>query len=59
MQDNFNIDINYLAKMIDGSIVLEESKQGAEILAKEGQAVYVFMSSKDIYNIANWTKEYL
>ena len=58
-QDGTNIDINYLAKMIDGSIVLEESKQGAEILAKEGQAVYVFMSSKDIYNIANWTKEYL
>ena len=58
-QDGTDIDINYLAKMIDGSIVLEESKQGAKKLAEEKDAIYVFMSSKDIYNIANWTKEFL
>ena len=58
-QDGTDIDINYLAKMIEGSHVLSEDKQGAKILAREGKAVYVFMSSKDIYNIANWTKEFL
>lgn len=58
-QDGTDIDINYLANKIDKAIVLEESKEGAKKLAFEGDGVYVFMSSKDIYNIANWTKEFL
>ena len=58
-QDGINIDINYLANMIDGSIVLSEDEKGAALLAENGSAVYVFMSSKDIYNLARLTKKYL
>ena len=58
-QDGTDIDINYLAKMIPNSIVLSEDEEGAKKLAENGDAVYVFMSSKDIYNIANMTKKYL
>ena len=58
-QDGTDIDINYLAKMIDGSIVLSEDEEGAKLLASNGDAEYVFMSSKDIYNLAHLTKKYL
>lgn len=58
-QDGTDIDITYLANKIPGSIILEENKNGARMLAEDKDAVFVFMSSKDIYNIANWTKEYL
>ncbi len=58
-QDGTDIDITYLAKMIPGSIVLSENEDGAKQLASNGDSVYVFMSSKDIYNIADMTKKYL
>ncbi|MBR2578045.1 MAG: UDP-N-acetylmuramate--alanine ligase, partial [Erysipelotrichaceae bacterium] len=58
-QDGTDIDIRYLADMIPGSVVLSEDENGARLLAEEGKGVYVFMSSKDIYNIAEWTKKYL
>ena len=58
-QDGTDIDINYLANMIPGSVVLSEDENGAKLLALNNDSVYVFMSSKDIYNIANMTKKYL
>ena len=56
-QDGTDIDITYLSKMIPNSVVLSEDKKGAEILAKHRGECLVFMSSKDIYNIAEWVKE--
>ena len=56
-QDGTDIDITYLAKTIPNSTILSEDKKGAEILAKHKDECLVFMSSKDIYNIANWVKE--
>ena len=56
-QDGTDIDINYLAEKIENSVVLSEDKQGAEELSKYKGECLVFMSSKDIYNIANWVKE--
>ena len=58
-QDGTDIDITYLANKIDRAIILPEDKNGAKMLAEDKDGVFVFMSSKDIYNIANWTKEYL
>lgn len=58
-QDGVDIDIAYLQKEIPGSVILPENEDGAKILAKHKGSVYVFMSSKDIYNIANMTKKYL
>lgn len=44
-----DIDITYLANYIPGSYVFHETDEDAKILATFAPAVYVFMSSKDIY----------
>lgn len=56
-QDGTDIDITYLAKMISNSVILPEDEKGAQILAKHKGDCLVFMSSKDVYNLANKTKE--
>jgi len=58
-QDGTDIDITYLAKMIDNSVVLPEDENGAKMLAKHKGSCFVFMSSKDIYNIALMCKKYI
>lgn len=55
-QDGTDVNIKYLADKIPGSIILQEDENGAKELAKYKGSVYVFMSSKDIYNIANMVK---
>ena len=56
-QDGTDIDITYLQKRIPGSAVLPETEEGAAILAKEKPAVFLFMSSKDIYWLAEMLKK--
>lgn len=56
-QDGTDIDISYLADMIPGSVILPENEEGAKMLAKHKGECLVFMSSKDIYNIAEMVKE--
>ena len=58
-QDGTDIDITYLQKMIPGSHILSEDEAGAQLLAKESPAVFLFMSSKDIYGLAELVKAYL
>ncbi len=55
-QDGTNIDIHYLQDKIPGSIVLTEDEAGAKVLHHEKPAVFLFMSSKDIYFLANMVK---
>ena len=43
--------------MIPNSHILPENDEGAKILSKYKGECLVFMSSKDIYNIANKVKE--
>ena len=45
--------------MIPGSHVLPENEEGAKMLAEYKGECLVFMSSKDIYNIAEMVKELL
>jgi UDP-N-acetylmuramate--alanine ligase len=56
-QDGTDIDITYLQKMIPGSTVITEDQKGADILAKECPACFLFMSSKDIYGLADLVKK--
>lgn len=56
-QDGTDIDISYLANMIPGSEILSEDEEGAKVLAKYANECLVFMSSKDIYNIADMVKK--
>ena len=58
-QDGTDIDISYLAKMIPGSHILSEDEDGARLLTQYKGECLVFMSSKDIYNIAQLVKKYL
>ena len=58
-QDGVDIDISYLCNMMPKAQILSEDDKGAMELAKYQGDVLVFMSSKDIYNIANKTKEFL
>lgn len=52
-----DIDINYLADRLEGSVVLTEDTEGAKVLAEHDGVVYLFMSSKDIYHLAELVKE--
>ena len=56
-QDGTDIDITYLQKKIPGSKVLSEDETGAYELSKEKPAVFLFMSSKDIYWLADLVKK--
>ena len=56
-QDGVDIDISYLSNMIPNSKILSEDMLGAKELAKHKGECLIFMSSKDIYNIANMVKE--
>ena len=38
--------------------MIEENDKGAQVLNQLAPAVYLFMSSKDIYGLANLLKEY-
>lgn len=55
-EEGIDIDIYYLKDMIEDSTVIEEDESGANILAKESPAVFLFMSSKDIYPLAEMVK---
>ena len=58
-QDGTDIDITYLADMIPNSVVLSEDEAGAKLLSRHKGDCLLFMSSKDIYNIAQRVKELL
>ncbi len=49
LDPNAEIDITYLQDFIENSYVFHETDEDALLLAKFAPAVYVFMSSKDIY----------
>ena len=57
-EEGIDIDIRYLQQRISGSRILEENEIGAKELAKEAPAVYLFMSSKDIYGLSALVKRY-
>jgi len=56
-QDGTDIDIHYLEERTPGAVVIDEKEQGAGILAAEAPACYVFMSSKDIYELKDKVRE--
>lgn len=56
-EEGIDIDISYLQEAIKGAHIIGENEQGAELLAKYHDSVLLFMSSKDIYDLANMVKE--
>lgn len=57
-EEGIDITIDDLAKRINGSVVISEDEAGAAVLAKHAPAVYLFMSSKDIYKLKNVVKSF-
>ena len=57
-EEGYDIDIHYIQKMIKNSVVISEDEAGAKWLAQFEPAVYLFMSSKDIYVLSDYLKRY-
>lgn len=57
-EEGIDITIQDLADICEGSIVIEEDEEAAKELASKGPAVYLFMSSKDIYKFKNVVKSF-
>lgn len=57
-EEGYDIDIRYLQNKIENSLVISEDSEGARILSQFAPAVYLFMSSKDIYVLSDELKRY-
>lgn len=57
-EEGIDISIQNLADICNGSHVINEDEEAAKMLAKLGPAVYLFMSSKDIYKFKNIVKSF-
>ena len=57
-EDGIEITIEDLKNKVINSQIIKEDNEAAKYLASLGPAVYVFMSSKDIYNLKNKVKDF-
>lgn len=57
-EEGVNVTINDLVKQVENATIIEEDDDSAKALSKRGPAVYVFMSSKDIYKLKNKMKDF-
>lgn len=57
-EEGYDITIDYLQERIENSMVIEENENGAKLLQSLEPAVYLFMSSKDIYILSDLLKRY-
>lgn len=57
-EEGYDIDISYLQGFIEGSIIVDDNEEDAKVLASFKPAVYLFMSSKDIYSLSDRVKRY-
>ena len=58
-EEGIDIDITYLQDRIENSRVVDANAEDAAYLASLAPAVFLFMSSKDIYNLSAMVKECL
>ena len=58
-EEGIDIDITYLQNMIEGAFIVEETDEDIQKLASFKPAVYVFMSSKNIYDLEDRLKDLL
>lgn len=57
-EEGYDIDIRFLQNKIKNSLVVSEDEAGARVLSQFSPAVYLFMSSKDIYVLSDHLKRY-
>lgn len=56
-EDGIDIDITYLQNKVPGSYVIENNEKDIDLLAQGAPGVFVFMSSKDIYDLSDALKK--
>jgi len=57
--EGIDIDITYLQERLPGSLIVDDNPKDAALLAKQAPAVFLFLSSKDIYPLAEKVKAIL
>lgn len=57
-EEGYDVTIDYLKEKSRKAIVIEEDSSGASALAQHQPAVFLFMSSKDIYVLSDLLKRY-
>lgn len=57
-EDDVDVTIQDLCALSKKGKVIQENEEGAAILAQQSPAVYLFMSSKDIYKLKNIVKSF-
>lgn len=57
-EPGIDITISDLANLSSKAVVIKEDEEAARMLAEQGPAVYLFMSSKDIYKLKNIVKSF-
>ena len=57
-EEGVDVTIQDLIHQVEGSVLIKEDDASAEFLAQRGDAVYLFMSSKDIYKLKNRMKNF-
>lgn len=57
-EKGITVTIEDLKAKVEGSQIINEDEEAAKYLASLGPAVYLFMSSKDIYNLKNKVKNF-
>lgn len=57
-EPGIDITIEDLAKRCKNACIIQEDETAAQLLAQQGPAVYLFMSSKDIYKLKNIVKSF-
>lgn len=57
-EEGIDVTIEDLRLACTKAVVIKEDRQGAHVLARREPAVYLFMSSKDIYKLKNIVKDF-
>ena len=57
-EEGVTVTIEDLEKLLQNGHLITENEEGAKYLAQRGPAVYLFMSSKDIYKLKNIVKSF-
>lgn len=58
VEAGIDITIQNLADICESATIINEDEEAAKVLAASGPAVYLFMSSKDIYKLKNIVKSF-
>ena len=57
-EEGYDIDIHYIADRMPNSIIVTEDEESAKRMLEFSPAVYIGMSTKDVYRVLNNVKNY-